>query len=97
MRRAAWLIVATVLACAGLSVCLATRDPNNGDPVLNPVSLGLYAAVVVALGAVGYRIHRRLETAVMDAVLAGVVFAPALLLAALFVSTIAQCSFGSGC
>jgi hypothetical protein len=97
VRRAAWLIVATILACAGLSVCLATRDPNNGEPVINALSLSLYAAVLVALGGLGYAVHRRVQTAVVDAVLAGVLFAPALLLGFLIVATIADCSFGDGC
>ena len=55
------------------------------------------AEVLVGLGAVGYAVHRRLATAVVDAVLAGVVFAPALALAVLLVATIRDCSFGTGC
>jgi drug/metabolite transporter (DMT)-like permease len=96
VRRAAWLIVATVLACAGLNVSLWAFH-HDGEPVVNAVSLALYGLVLLALGGVGYTIHRRAETAVMDAVLAGVVFAPALMLALLLFFTIRDCSSGTGC
>jgi hypothetical protein len=97
VRRAAWLIVATILACAGLALAISLRDPNNGEPVINAGSLALYGGVLIALGGIGYAIHRRAETAVMDAVMAGVVFAPAIMLAVLLVATIRDCSFGTGC
>jgi uncharacterized membrane protein len=97
VRRAAWLIIATILACAGLAFAVSTRDPRNGEPVINALSVSLYAGVLVALVAVGYAIHRRLETAVVDMVVSGILLGPGILFAILIVSTIRECSFGSGC
>jgi multisubunit Na+/H+ antiporter MnhF subunit len=102
--RWAWLVIATIMACGGLGVCLEAKD--DGERYLNPTSLSLYLGVVILLAAVAYAIYRVLvreppdtarRRAALDALLAGVVTGPALLLVIVLAATIRDCSFGTGC
>jgi hypothetical protein len=102
--QAVWLAATTIMACVGLGLCLEAKD--TGERYLNPISLLLYAGVVILLAGVAYAVHRALgrmppdiarRRAVTDALLAGVATGPALLLVIVLAATIRDCSFGSGC
>jgi hypothetical protein len=102
--RTAWLVVASVLACAGLGESLEAKDVSERD--LNPTSLSLYLGVVLLLAAVSYAVHLALireppdtarRRALGDALLVGVLTGPTLLLVVALAAVIKDCSFGTGC
>jgi hypothetical protein len=102
--RLLWLVVASVIAFVALGVALDASP--DGEPVLGPLAVAIYAPVVVALGVGAYVLHRRAPgtpegaapaRAVIDAGLAGLVGGPALLLVVVVVTTIRDCATGTGC
>jgi hypothetical protein len=107
MRRAlhvAWLVVASVAACLGLAWALFQHP--DGHSAARPTAVFRYLAVMLALAAVSYALHRRAfraspsaarQSATVDAVLVGGCLAPLLFFVLLLVETIHECGSGAGC
>jgi hypothetical protein len=102
--RLLWLIVASVIAFAALGVALDASP--EGEAVLAPVALAIYAPALVLLGVAAYALHRRAPgtpegaapaRAVIDAGLAGLVGGPVLLIVTVVITTIHDCATGTGC
>jgi hypothetical protein len=97
-------VVASVAACLGLGWALF--DHPDGHSAVRPTAALRYLAVMLALAAVSYALHRRAfrasppaarQSATLDAVLVGGCLAPLLFFVIVLVETIQECRFGDGC